>query len=226
VLDGETSIEFLPSIQWATRQTVNTFSKAVGDDFGSTIDQFLTRVDQANQWEMKYGRLTHLSKKPFPPLSERSVAHLLGPLAVLHVGNQLSYSKEVERVGEAYLALRQHLDDAHDWLEDHQRGIRTAVGDVVRKAGSTQEIPELRKAYSQQGVRFVCTKGKKLLKQCKQAREGLPPAWQGFLQSEEQRLQASLTTFEDAVRFSRSLTTSSAYPTPSKGRGRDQQGLP
>lgn len=206
ILDQVLPAAQLPTVQWATRQAAAAFERAAGASFRPVIERLFTRVDVANSWEQRYARLSAPSREPFPPLSERSCAHVLGPLAVLAPTSAARRQAALlEAYIMAYLTLRQHLDDAHDWREDHERGIRTAIGDAVRAAASDHSLPALRRAFETVGVRYVLRQGARYERALSRARAALPPAWQPFLATECGELAAALDRFRYAVQFVREL---------------------
>jgi hypothetical protein len=206
VIDGEADSSLLPVVQLATRRTTERFSAAAGPSFLPTVHALLDRVDAANAWELAHARLSHPSHADFPPLSERSIAHALGPLAILQLTQQ-PHTEAVLNLYEAYLALRQHLDDAHDWLADHDQGIRTPVGDVVRAATNGPTKTDLRIAFERFGVPYTLEEGHRYKLQLNAARTKLPPTWNNLLQDEEKRLTEALQQFADAVSYVQALRT-------------------
>ncbi len=208
-LDGEAGPNVLPSIQWATRRCVQLFVEAAGEGFLPAITGLLDRVDAANAWELTHARLTNPSQAAFPPGSERSIGHALGPLAVLHaagISQNDPHFLRLEKVLSAYLTFRQHLDDAHDWREDQEGGIRTPIGDCLRANVTNTSIKELRKAFTKVGVPFVVSQGVLFLSNLTAARLSLPADWQPFLKEEEERFAQSLQVFSDAVAFVSALS--------------------
>jgi hypothetical protein len=104
----------------------------------SLFDGTMNCIDGANVWEQRYCR--DAAQRTLPrfgdhqTLADRSVGHIMGPLAeLLHAGympNSREY-KNVELFFRHYLIARQLHDDAHDWADDLSRDRVNSIGTLV-----------------------------------------------------------------------------------------------
>lgn len=159
-LDDEGKPLFLSAANFCLRRYVSIFAELSYDkrDFAKYFNSVMDRLDSANAWEVTHCRAVVCDNvfqipanipdyKDFDRLAERSLAHALGPIYLLHVLNQPSLSTDVDNLYhffKHYLIARQLNDDAHDWGEDMQRGhINGVVSELLREISSE----EAQKAY-------------------------------------------------------------------------------
>ncbi|HSI20381.1 MAG TPA: hypothetical protein VLA04_01550 [Verrucomicrobiae bacterium] len=204
VLDGDSSSQALPSIQWATRQSFRCFIEVAGLGFIPSAEAVFTRMDAANAWEVTHARGLSSIPLSYPPLAERSLGHALGPLALLMICKEAG-ADQVLVCMEAYLALRQHIDDAHDWLADHEHGIRTTIGDITRSHAGGKTVSDLRQSFRLHTAGYVMDQGALYVAALNSARCSLPPKLKFFLEKEEARLTRALERFSETLQFTEAL---------------------
>lgn len=143
--------------------------------FQTIFQKIMDRVDYAIFYEYKYARLDSKirsgKKKIYPNadfVAEKSIAHSLGPLAVLYKLGFSSESKEFQNLllfYQNYLVARQLNDDAHDWEEDLSRGQINYVGEILLKdfekkykkpADYPKDQLKLRKLFWEKTIEKVC----------------------------------------------------------------------
>lgn len=103
--------------------------------------RLMDQMEAANYWEVVNCRGEVLPEyNNISKLSDRSLPHALGPIAILlHLGFKED-SKEVRSLlcfFQNYLAAKQLDDEAHDWEEDYKKGHLTSV--VVKILKSSRE---------------------------------------------------------------------------------------
>jgi hypothetical protein len=117
------------------RELAAIYSGIIPDKFQEVMDT----LDNANTWEIAHSRF---DPKHYPPggipdygdlsqLSNKSLGHALGPIAILTKLGYGANSPEMKNFlifFRHYIIARQLNDDAHDWEEDLARGQINAVG--------------------------------------------------------------------------------------------------
>ncbi len=165
-IDEAGSPPLLPVANWAMRQSLGYFQKALPKHyaFQERVSQTFTVIDEANAWEIAHCR----SPDPLPDykklskLAERSLGHGLTPLAILiEVGYSLN-SQEVIAVQQAmhhYLIARQLDDDAHDWQEDFAKNhISYVVAQIRLGLGHRQPtLPQMQQEFWHQTLPKICS---------------------------------------------------------------------
>lgn len=141
-LDQEGAPNLLPAACTALRLTDRTFRDILPDHttFQAKVVTILNTIDASNTWEVLSTRPTYTVKKitwkshdipqygtTLQPLADRSLGHLLAPLAVCYASGKDKAAKAIEVFFTHFLIARQVNDDAHDWKEDLQRGQINAV---------------------------------------------------------------------------------------------------
>lgn len=141
-LDEEGRPQLLPVATTALRYSLNTFEQVMPGDaaFRQCIHRTFDTIDAANAWELAHCRFRVKDNviviKRLPSysdagkLAERSLGHVLGPLAVLRLGGaELNggLTRSVRQAFVRYLAARQLNDDLHDWQTDLAKGHITLV---------------------------------------------------------------------------------------------------
>lgn len=139
-LDDEGDQKLLPVANVCLRESVKIFNEILPDpkkDFKSFVSRVFDKIDSANAWEVSGCRIKRGEKIKLPDygdlskLADRSLGHLLGPIAILYLLGYGEQSKEVKSSLSSfrnYLIARQLNDDAHDWEEDLKKGHINAVG--------------------------------------------------------------------------------------------------
>lgn len=135
-----------------------------GHGFSQVFEKVMDTIDGANTWEVTHCRadLSHPTTiaevaipeyHDFKNLSNRSLGHALGPVAILMSIGYTADSEEVKHVMDFfrhYLLARQLNDEAHDWEDDLKRGHINAVAALILKhqrrtdAGAMVDITNLR----------------------------------------------------------------------------------
>lgn len=142
VIDESDDTQLLPVACTALRRCHAAFWTCLPKNMGfwPVIEEAFDAIDAANAWEIKNCRFevegTHITVAALPrygrrhKLAERSLGHLLTPLALLAAEGYALHSPEVKavRLGLThYLIARQLCDDLHDWEQDLQKGQITYV---------------------------------------------------------------------------------------------------
>lgn len=136
-LDDEGDVQMLSVANVCMREADRIFLNiSLGPEFSKFVATVFNRIDSSNAWEVAHCRvktknifsaLTH----PLPDfnnlasLSDRSLGHAIGPVAVLYMLGYKIGSKENCAVLEGfrlYIAAKQIHDDMHDWEDDLARG--------------------------------------------------------------------------------------------------------
>jgi len=154
-LDDEGRPCNLPVAIICLREVVNIYNHVLQDnqEFAEFFGRIMDRIDAANSWEQGSARISIVGGKFKVPavlpdfsiqhLSDRSIGHALGPIAILY---SLGYNKNSPEVlnilsfFECYLAARQLGDDAHDWWEDLENGFLNSSSTLVLKYFGSLEI--------------------------------------------------------------------------------------
>lgn len=110
------------------------------------FNRLMLGLEEANIWEInhcrvKFEKFTEPGVLPeygdHAKLAEKSLGHILGPLAILFYLGFDEYSAEVENTisyFKYYLIARQMNDDAHDWEQDLKKGhLNSSGSEVVRQ---------------------------------------------------------------------------------------------
>lgn len=164
VMDGEDKSGLLPAANAALRRSLDGFSNAALDSpsFRILARRIFDTIDGANAWEwsscrcqVRGDRLKVAGLPDYDDLSrlaERSLGHVLAPLAVLEAAGiaAVGSSGPANRILSAfkhYLIARQLHDDAHDWADDLSHGRITPV-----VAGILQGMGAIDGTYSLTGL--------------------------------------------------------------------------
>lgn len=143
------------------RDTLDQMDKALQNE-KSQFGLDSSNMDQPiSQWQLP-------APTPDTTLSDRSIGHALGPIAVLIKAGHPYDSTEARALTQFfrhYLAARQLSDDAHDWLEDlHQGQINSVSLPLLQQAqklpiGShlfNEIIPQLETLFWEQTIEQIC----------------------------------------------------------------------
>lgn len=167
-LDEEADPADLPLANVCLRLLTRLFESALPAEtgFADLFHRVMTQLEAANLWEVTQTRLKRhhshwqLPKKiprypGYRQLAQKSMAHALGPMAVM-MGQGQSFSspfgQAVWQFFTHYLIVRQLNDDLHDWKSDLERGHLNAVSaHLLRQSSFKQigirEIQELEKRF-------------------------------------------------------------------------------
>lgn len=141
-LDNEGDVLSLPGAAYAGRQLQYALAGALPGHrlFHDEVAELLTRIDQANAWELQHSRwpvhegTMRVGVLPnyenYWPLVDRSAGHMIAGIGVLYRAGHGANSEKMQSFKsffEAYLIARQLNDDAHDWSEDLRRGLVNVV---------------------------------------------------------------------------------------------------
>ncbi len=139
--DEEAKPSVLPVANLFARHYTDFFGSLCDKEFNGLFHQLMDKLDAANNWETLYCR-TKVENSVFTipetlPVYgdyalkyQPSSGHILGPVAMLFMIGFHADSAEVHHLTEYfrnYLIAMQINDDAHDWLEDMQRGHLSTV---------------------------------------------------------------------------------------------------
>lgn len=152
-IDDEGDPRLLPAANVAHRASFKAFLDASPDkQFQSYVEETFNKIDAANAWEINNCRALITTRtifiaalpsyKDLSLLADRSIGHALPPLAVLvQSGNPVSSENFtlLESALQHYLIAKQLNDDAHDWVEDFNRG---HLSYVVTKILQEMCVPE------------------------------------------------------------------------------------
>lgn len=148
--DEEGDKKLLSVANLCLRQLTVEFNQLfpLNSDFHVLFSETMDTIDEANFWETAHCRARADEdaislpkklpdyKKSNVKLSDRSLGHTLGPLAILI---KLGYDKNNHEIKdtvsclENYIIARQLSDDMHDWEEDLKKGIITKVVSEILK---------------------------------------------------------------------------------------------
>ncbi len=149
-LDEEGDPKLISTANVCLREFTSIFNKILPleSKFYSFFHQIMDTLDSANTWEATHCRTLVSGSKLYLPenipdydnfnkLSERSLAHALGPAAILFSLGYTENSREVKNLilfFKHYLTARQLNDDAHDWEKDLKIGqINSVVAEIFKK---------------------------------------------------------------------------------------------
>ena len=148
-LDDEGDVRFLSVANFCLREFACVYGRLMlmNDEFRVIFNQIMDQLDSANAWEVTHARtlvsgdIFHIPEEipdyhDFSKLAERSLAHGLGPVAILAWLGYKHDSLEIKNLLDFfkhYLVARQLNDDAHDWEEDMRRGHIDAVVSLILK---------------------------------------------------------------------------------------------
>ncbi len=178
-LDDEGKPAQLPAATFALRRSLHHFARALPDNeaFQTAVQEAFNTIDAANAWEQAHCRFAvdahgvqigQLPKYTDPKrLYERSVGHTLTPFGVLVAGGYSLDSPEVRQIALAlrsYIAIRQLIDDLHDWEQDCRAGqisyvVAAILRDLALPAGRytfAGLIPKMQHAFWHQTLPQAC----------------------------------------------------------------------
>lgn len=192
VIDDADGVQLLPVASTALRRCQSSFWACLPEnmDFQRAVEQAFDAIDTANTWELRNCRSevddTHITITALPrygrrhKLAERSLGHLLTPLALLAAAGHGLRSRKVKtvRLGLThYLMARQLCDDLHDWEQDLQKGqityVVAALLRSMRIKPGRYDLHDLlarsRRYFWHQAVQPLCNTGQRHLAAARQA---------------------------------------------------------
>ena len=174
-------------------------------------------MEAANMWEVSHARAAAFQQLPdygdHQVLADKSLGHILGPLAVL---DRLGFAVEssemasVRKILEQYLIARQLNDDAHDWQADLAQGQFNSVavmvlsawqkqgGGAVSPGGLAEAMPQLQQLFWNE---VMGTAGELIFMHTTQARS---LAGELTLLSDSRFIEALIKPLEHAVNMAKS----------------------
>lgn len=164
-LDGEGDPKRLPLAQVCLRESAEIFASLLTQEsgFADYSKKIFDIVDSANNWEVIHGRdiATIPDYGDYAQLADKSLGHILGPLAILFAlgyGEGSSEVKTTIRFFKNYIIARQLNDDAHDWEEDLKKGQVNAVGARLLRdtRNKTHDFEKLREVFWHKTIVSVC----------------------------------------------------------------------
>lgn len=223
-LDNEGVGQLLPVANVALRRCLEIFQNALDKKF---VTKTFNTIEAANAWELRHCRYRverHYVWLADPPafgnlqkLAERSVGHLLAPMAILELAGYSVTSTQAEHLHKAlrhYLIARQLNDDMHDWEEDIRRGsityvvasILTALKIKPGKQPLDKLIPLMKKQFWHQTMAETCQTMLRQISMCRRdlAASGLvrrQSPLESLLDDLEASVQKTLQTQAQAESF-------------------------
>lgn len=163
-LDGEGEVNLLSVANIALRESFTLFSEALPPKTGfkNFVRQTFDTIDSANSWEITHSR----SKESIPDygdysqLADKSLGHLLGPVAILFALGYSEKSPELKNLVsffKHFIIARQLNDDAHDWEDDLKQGhINAVAAELFKKKKLTDSPDELQKEFWHRTILKTC----------------------------------------------------------------------
>jgi hypothetical protein len=159
--DREGDPRLLSVANMSLRESSELFNGVLPPDmwFSQYVKKVFDQIDEANLDETVTMRCDpdEVWNIPNPPsgvcnLAQKSLGHLLGPMAIMWALGYTNESQEFQSIEEFfkhYLIARQLNDDAHDWESDSARGIITpVVAELIRdKTSDTPALAELQAIF-------------------------------------------------------------------------------
>jgi hypothetical protein len=156
-LDNEGDPKMLSVANVCLREFTAIYKNIIKDnaDFALVFDRVMDTLDSANAWEVANCRALVVDSifyipevmpdyGDFSKLAERSLAHALGPIAILHIIGYKGVQADVNNLLDFfkhYLVARQLNDDAHDWEEDLRNGhIDSVVSEILKKVKNLKTL--------------------------------------------------------------------------------------
>ena len=148
-IDEAAEPKLLPVANLFARHYINFFTSSDSgeENFRTFFNEYMDKLDSANEWEMLNCRMLIDNQKLLLPTNlpdygnfgikfYPASGHIFGPVKILLDAGYKLDSVEVKLIIEyfrGYLIAMQLNDDAHDWKEDLSRGhISTAVYLILR----------------------------------------------------------------------------------------------
>lgn len=135
-LDGDGVLPTLPSALLAQRELLQLYAGVSSQRFAAAVATTMNTMDRVNTWEVTTCRFSAKigvlpSYGNLQVLADRSLGHLLTPLAVLHLLHLEPGISDLTTFFQHFLIARQLSDDALDWQSDLGAGHINAVAEVL-----------------------------------------------------------------------------------------------
>jgi hypothetical protein len=187
IMDEARETELLPLANICLRETIIIYN-TLEIGFQPVFERVIDKMESANAWELANTRTTATDSLPdygdYGILADKSLGHILGPLAVVYkLGFKAASSPELlatERLFRDYLIARQLNDDAHDWQNDLQKGQVNSVAALIlrdwrkQQTGKTESadfgliLPDLQRLFWNETIHEV---GRLILRHTGEARQ-------------------------------------------------------
>ncbi len=164
-LDKEGNPKLLSIANVCLRESSEIFSFVLPYEtgFANFSKKIFDTIDNANMWEVSHCRNVDILPDygNYSQLAEKSLGHILGPMAILFVLGYKDNSFEIENTMKFfrhYIIARQLNDDAHDWEDDLKRGQINAVGITILKESKHKNhtIEELKSIFWEKTIVGLC----------------------------------------------------------------------
>ncbi|MCX6797899.1 MAG: hypothetical protein NTX66_01605, partial [Candidatus Falkowbacteria bacterium] len=195
LLDNEGENILLPIANLAFKNFLTIYQNlSLGVKWDKFFSRLLVDLENYNYQELKnsqnYLKNSILMRPPrgatrhgaeFRNLHEKSLAHALGPLAILIYQGHRPNDKEFKKIlnfFRGYLNARQLDDDLHDWPNDLGRGRINSVGYYILKSGQQKkfnlktDLKILKKIFFKQALGPISQKLIKLINSAESALHG------------------------------------------------------
>lgn len=228
-LDLEAQPKDLPIANVCLRYLTHIFNQVLPPEtgFSEFFNQTMDQLEAANLWEVIQTRLTVTKTTievsdnlpdygAYQQLAGKSLAHALGPVAVLVKQGYQINSPEVQNVWQfftQYLIVRQLNDDLHDWKADLLRGQLNPVSSHLLKTANLsntkirkKDIEALEKLFWLSEIEHFCRDlkqhvqlGKKALNQTKIFQTTTP--WEALLNKYVKAAEKALQQRDQILEF-------------------------
>lgn len=187
ILDNQNNSALLPAANWSMLQATKGYCgfKSSGK-VKNLFFQTMEKVELANTWEQKYGRIANVSGSlNFKILSpaQKSLGAAIAPLAVA-LGTKSKLFNSIEKFFINYLSARQLNDDAHDWEQDLKNGLLTPVTKTLLNHCKSPiievhalDINQLRKIFWKNTLPTVADKIQILLNKAEDSLNSIPASF-------------------------------------------------
>lgn len=179
ILDDEGGADSLPIANVSLREACKLYESIMPDSARDTFFEILDGIDRANAWERAECRkasadgVIDISSLPdygrMKVLADKSMGHALGPMAILASrghGPESPEGRSLLSFFRHYIIARQINDDAHDWLEDLERGFLNSASSMLlaswKASGNPDQLDiresrkELQKLFWNKTIDRVC----------------------------------------------------------------------
>ena len=231
--DEKATPSILPTANLYARHYINFYDTALPDnpEFIVYFHELMDKLDEANTWETLYCRTKVIGSKfiiperlpnyedyeyKFRPAS----GQILGPLLMLlKIGYKLDSpeTKNLIEYFKNYLIAMQINDDAHDWVEDMERGhlstvVVLMIHDWLKVYPDTKEIDlvadleKLQQIFWYQTMPRACQKAIDFTKKSRTALDSMhyienPQSLRRFIDITENTAQSALTEYQNSLKF-------------------------
>lgn len=147
--DDEGKAKTLPLANLCLRETITVYQNILdNNDFKSLVQKITDNIDSANFWEVTHCRNTNNLPDygDMEVLANRSLGHVLGPIAILFKLGFNSSSPEIKNLISFFrhlLIARQLNDDLFDRDEDLKKNCISPVVSLTLKKSEKEAIKEI-----------------------------------------------------------------------------------